>query len=126
MSRNQRSGNNSSSRQPEVEETLARPNLRHQGSYRSLLEEMRTNKSKSSLHTYLNETEVRDEIYSHDPKNLIILVGEHKRLIYYDTAMSKWSSSKFSPQSGYQGWLKYTSICSLDSSSFIMTGGCSI
>ena len=87
---------------------------------------MRTNKSKSSLHTYLNETEVRDEIYSHDPKNLIILVGEHKRLLYYDTAMSKWSSSKFSAQSSYQGWLKYTSICSLDSSSFIMTGGCSI
>jgi hypothetical protein len=94
LSQNHRSGNNSSSRQPEVEETIARTRLHHQTSYKSLLEEMRTNKSKSSLQTYMNETEgtlVRDEIYNHDPNNLIILVGEHKRLLYYDTSMSKWN-----------------------------------
>jgi len=74
---------------------------------------MRTNKSKSSLQTYLNETQVIDEIYNHDPKNLIVLVGEHKRLLYYDTSLSKWNSAKFTAQSSYQGWLKYTSICSV-------------
>ena len=88
---------------------------------------MRTNKSKSSLQTYLNETEVRDEIMNHDPKNLIILVGEHKKLLYYDTVRAKWHTSKFSVQSSYQGWLKYTSICKVEQNNiFVMTGGCSI
>ena len=90
------------------------PKLMHQPSYKSLLEEMRTNKSKSSHITYLNETEVRDDIMNHDPKNLIILVGEHKKLLYYDTVRAKWHSSKFSVQSSYQGWLKYTSICKVE------------
>ena len=82
-------GNNSSSKIREQEETMARNKLNHEGSYKSLLEEMRTNKSKSSLQTYLNETEMREEL---NPKNLIILVGEHKRVVYYDTLKSKWQS----------------------------------
>ena len=54
---------------------------------------MRTNKSKSSLVTYLNETEEREES---DPKNLIVMVGEHKKLLQYDTFRGKWQTTRFS------------------------------
>ena len=65
------------------------------------------------------------ELQHHHDKNIILLVGEHRKLILFDTNSNKWHFSRFSSHSNYQGMLKYTSVCSMGER-FVMTGGCSV
>lgn len=81
-------------------------------SYKSILDEMKTTRTVGSQQTIITEN---DENYLNnqqvDLSKLIFLVGEHGKILYYDTEVDKWHSQSFHHSSSYQGLLKYTSIC---------------